>query len=216
MNPDMQQPPQGSSIVVDEHGVYRWAYEFNLFTNPTILFTVMKILLGLVVAGVVIMLAFMIPDLINGYADASDVAESLRSGFLFILFFAVLTVVGYAVYALMNGGKYCVVFTMDERGVEHRQLPRQFKKAQVLGGLNVLAGLAAGNLTQMGLGVLTATHNVTSSDFSVVRSIKGSRALRTIKVNEPLAKNQIYVDPGDYDFVLNYIASRCPNAIVKG
>ena len=29
------------NIVKDEHGTYRWVYEFNLWTNPTILFTVL-------------------------------------------------------------------------------------------------------------------------------------------------------------------------------
>jgi len=43
-----------------------------------------------------------------------------------------------------------------------------------------------------------------------------SRALLIIKISEPLAKNQVYVEPGDYDFVFNCIVSRRPNAAVKG
>lgn len=50
-----------------------------------------------------------------------------------------------------------------------------------------------------------------------MRSIKGSRALQVIKVNEPLMKNQVYVEPSDYDFAFGYIVSHCPNATkVKG
>ncbi|MBQ9001947.1 MAG: hypothetical protein IJ087_08855, partial [Eggerthellaceae bacterium] len=92
----------------------------------------------------------------------------------------------------------------------------EFKKAQVVAGLNVLAGLVAGNLSQMGMGILTATHDATVSTFSSVRSVKGSRALHVIKVNEPMAKNQVYVEPGDYDFVFGYIRDHCPNAQVRG
>ena len=209
-------PPQGSSIVVDENGVYRWVYEFNLFTNPTILLTVIKIFLGIIVALIVFGVVLMVPDLAGGYAGAEDVAGMFVSGGGMALLFIVLTIVGYVIYAFMNGGKYCVVFTMDDEGIMHKQLPRQFEKAQVVSALNVIAGAASGNLSQTGMGILTATHDTTSSNFASVRSVKGSRALRVIKVNEPLAKNQVYVEPGDYDFVFGYIRERCPNATVKG
>ncbi|MDO5118104.1 MAG: hypothetical protein Q4D34_06420 [Eggerthellaceae bacterium] len=205
-----------SGIVQDENGVYRWVYEFNLYKNPTILFTVMKILVGIIVIGLVIMLAFMVPDLAKGYADSGDVAETLTFGGIFIALFIVLTVVGYLVYAIMQGGKYCVVFTMDEEGITHKQLPRQYKKAQIVGALNVLAGLAGGNVTQAGIGLITSTRDSISSEFASVRSVKGSRALRVIKVNEPLAKNQVYVEADDYDFVFGFIRDHCPNARIKG
>lgn len=206
-----------SSVVQDKDGVYRWVYEFNLFTNPTILFTVLKILLGIVVVGIVVMLVAMVPDLAKGYVNGSDVLETLRFGGIFILFFTVLTCIGYAVYAVMQGGKYCVVFTMDENGITHKQLPRQFEKAQVVSALNVVAGIATGSPGQVGMGLVTAMRDSISSDFACVRSIRGSRALRVIKVNEPLAKNQVYVDPEDYDFVFGFIRDHCPNATsVKG
>ena len=209
-------PPQGSSIVVDEDGVYRWVYEFNLFTNPTILLTIIKIFLGIIAALIVFGIVLLIPDLVQGYAGAEDVAGMFVSGGGIALLFIVLTIVGYVIYAFMNGGKYCVVFTMDDEGITHKQLPKEFKKAQVIGALNVIAGVASGNLSQTGLGILTATHDTTSSNFASVRSVKGSRALRVIKVNESMAKNQVYVEPGDYDFVFGYIRDRCPNATVKG
>ena len=205
------------NIVKDEQGTYRWVYEFNLLTNPTILLTVLKLLIGIVVCLGVFMLLLLLPDLMRGSAGADDVASTLRMTGLLALLFIALTTVGYALYAFMNGGKYCVVFTMDEQGVTHQQLPRQFEKAQVVGGLNVLAGLAAGDLSQMGLGILSSTHDSTTSTFASVTSIRGSRTLRVIKVNEPLAKNQVYVEPEDYDFVFNYIVDHCPNATkVKG
>ena len=205
------------NIVKDEQGTYRWVYEFNLLTNPTILLTVLKLLIGIVVCLGVFMLLLLLPDLMRGSAGAGDVASTLRMTGLLALLFIALTTVGYALYAFMNGGKYCVVFTMDEQGVTHQQLPRQLEKAQEVGGLNVLAGLASGNFSQMGLGILSSTHDSTTSTFASVTSIRGSRTLRVIKVNEPLAKNQVYVEPEDYDFVFNYIVDHCPNATkVKG
>ena len=40
--------------------------------------------------------------------------------------------------------------------------------------------------------------------------MKPLRRWNTIKVNEPFAKNQIYCDSEDFDFVLNYILEHCP------
>ena len=204
-----------SVIVQDKDGAYRWVYEFNLFKNPTILLTVLKILLGIIAVGVVILLASMLPGLTRGTASGEDILEALRFGGLLMAFFFALTCVGYAVYAIMQGGKYCVVFTMDEHGIVHKQLPRQYKKAQVASALNVVAGIVAGNPGQVGLGI-TSNRDSLTSDFSAVTSVKGSRTLQVIKVNEPLAKNQVYVERDDYDFVFDYIVEHCPQARAKG
>ena len=204
------------SVVKDEQGTYRWVYEYNLLTNPTILLTIVKVFLGIIAALIAFGIVIMIPDLVEGYAGAEDVLGVFVSGGGIALLFIVLTIVGYAIYALINGGKYCVLFTMDDEGVTHEQLPREFKKAQVVASLNVLAGLAGGNFSQTGMGILAAAHDSTVSTFANVRSVKGSRALRVIKVNEPLAKNQVYVEPADYDFVFGFIRDHCPNADVKG
>ena len=209
-------PAPDSSIVVSKDGTYRWTYEFNLLTNPTILITVLKAFGLSVLIVIALELAFLVPDLVEGYADASDVLNALRFGGVICLLMLVLATVGYGIYALTQGGKYCVVFTMNEQGIEHRQLPRQFKKAQIISELNVLAGLATGNPSQVGIGLTTAARDSMYSTFSNVRSVKGMRRRRVIKVNEPLAKNQVYVDPSDYDFVFDYIRQRCPKATVSG
>lgn len=205
-----------SNIVKDEQGVYRWVYEFSLFKNPTILFTVLKVILGVAAVGLILLLVSTLPGLFNGNSNSASITETLRFGGLLMLFFVGLTLVGYAVYAAMQGGTYCVLFTMDEQGITHKQLPKQYKKSQVVSALNVLAGLATGSPSQVGMGIITATRDSIASSFENVRSIKGSRALQVIKVNEPLAKNQVYVEPQDYDFVFDFIRSHCPNAQIKG
>ena len=206
-----------SNIVKDELGIYRWVYEFNLWTNPTIVLTVLKVIAYSIIGLGIFMLIMLIPDFVNGYADASNVAFVFRLMGIMALIFLGLTAIGYAIYAIMMGGKYCALFEMDEEGIEHRQLPKQVEKAQAIGALNVLAGLATGKPGQVGMGMLTASRESSSSSFEVVRSIKGSRRLNVIKVNEPLMKNQVYVEPEDYDFVFGYIRDHCPNAKkVKG
>ena len=205
-----------SNIIQDDKGTYRWAYEFNLWTNPTILVTVLKVFLIAVLVLVVVLFALLVPDLVGGTLYSWQVEGTLKMGGIMLAIMVGLTLVGYVVYAIMMGGKYCAVFTMDEEGIEHRQLPKQYEKAQVVGALNVIAGFATGKPGQVGMGILTAARDSSNSSFEAVRSIKGSRKLQVIKVNEPLMKNQVYVEPDDYDFVFNYIVSHCPNAKVKG
>lgn len=199
------------SIELSADGKYRWIYEYDLFKNPGIFILLVKAFSIAVAALIAFMLLLMVPDLVEGYAGADDVLGTLRMGGIFLLLFLSLAVVGYLVYAAMMGGKYCALFTMDEEGVEHRQLPKQFKKAQAVGALNVLAGLASGSPTQVGIGLTSARQSMGSS-FDHVRSVKGSRFTHTIKVNELLGKNQVYVESADYDFVFGFIRDHCPNA----
>ena len=53
------------------------------------------------------------------------------------------------------------------------------------------------------------------SCFSDVKSIKTHRKIHMIGVNSTFKKNTIYASPEQYDFVLNYIVSRCPQAVQK-
>lgn len=205
-----------STITEDSQGAYRWVYEYNLLTNPTILFTIGKVFLGIIIGFCVLMLIMLVPDLIQGYAGAEDIAFSFQMTGIMLLIFLVLIIIGYGIFALMQGGKYCVMFTMDEESVTFTQMPKEMKKAEAIGLLTALAGLAGGKPAMVGLGVATASRESMTSTFSAVRSIKGSRRLQVIKVNEPLAKNQVYVEPEDYDFVFGYIRDHCPNATVKG
>jgi hypothetical protein len=105
---------------------------------------------------------------------------------------------------------------MDDTSVENRPLPTEMKKTEAIGVLNVLMGLAAGNPTQVGIGLTVASNDSMTSDFANVRSIQGYPRRGVIKVNEPLAKNQVYVEKADYEFVYGFIRERCPNAKIKG
>jgi hypothetical protein len=100
---------------------------------------------------------------------------------------------------------------MDENEVKHIQLPRQFKKAQALGLLTALVGVASKRPTTAGAGLLSAARNSSTSEFRLVRSVKARRRLNVIKVNQLLNRNQVYVPDEDFDFVYDWIKSRCTN-----
>ena len=89
-------------------------------------------------------------------------------------------------------------------------MEKQYKKAQALGWLTAMAGVAAGKPGVMGTGLLAATKNEQATEFSKVKRLRTFRAFHTIKLDSPLNHNQIYAEPEDYDFVLNYISKRIP------
>lgn len=186
-----------------QDGIYRWVYEFNMFKSMALLGTILKIF-G-ILCGVL--------WLVMGISSGFDEFGSLTLTMLAILGgICVLAVISYLIVAAMNGGKYCVLFEMDNAGLKHIQLPRQFKKAQVAGWIAMLAGVLSGNPVTTGAGILAAARNSLYSDFSRVRNIKPDPAHNIIKVNAPTSKNQVYVSDQDFQFVLDFIRSHCPKA----
>ena len=128
---------------------------------------------------------------------------------IFVVGMTVIVAVSVLIYAAIMGGKYCVLFEMDDQGVRHIQHPKQIKKAQALADLAVLAGFATCNLSVMGMG-MNGSRTEMYSEFGNVRSVKACRRRNLIKVNGLLNHNQVYTEKEDFDFVLNYISSRVP------
>ena len=126
---------------------------------------------------------------------------------------AVLLIIAYVFVGFLYGGKYYVLFKMDDKGVNHIQLDKQYKKAQALGYLSALIGLSSGNLTTAGSGLMAATKQSLYTSFKKVKSIKVAKARNTIYVNETLSRNQVYVSNEDFDFVLEHILNNCPKNV---
>ena len=202
-----QDEAQTSRVQLCQDGKYRWIYELNMYKNPSIIFVVFKIF------GYIFLIAWaimIIADLFRG--EGWDMFwDNTKMMLIFCAVFSVLTILAYLLVAASYGGKYIVLFEMDEKGVLHRQIKSQVKKAQVLGWLTALAGLKAGNLTSVGIGLNSATKTSSYSSFGHVRSVKAYPKRNLIKVNELLEKNQVYATDEDFDFVHDYIRSHCPN-----
>ena len=188
-------------------GTYRWIYEFSMKRNPVLLLTILKVF-------AIVCAALWILMVVLALTDGDPLLRSLWSqgkvALLIFGVFAVLTVPAYFIVSAINGGKYIVLFEMDESGISHTQEPRQFSKAQGLQWLAAMAGAALHEPSLAGAGFLAATNNVIRSDFSKVKSMKILRRWNTVKLNQPLAKNQIYAEKEDFDFVLDYIRARVP------
>ena len=191
-----------------DDGNYRWVYEFDMLKNPIILLTVLKIFF-LVLAGMwVVFGLFRIGN--DGFigAFAAQTKELLIPAA--ILFG--LSIAAYIILACIYGWKYCVLFEMNETGIRHIQMEKQYKKAQALGWLTAMAGAAAGKPGAAGTGLLAATKNEQATEFGKVNRMRVFRAFHTIKLDALLNHNQIYAEPEDYEFVLDYISKRIPKS----
>ena len=195
---------RGEKVRLCEDGKYRWTYSLNMYRNPSILFVVLKIFAVLFGIGLATLI---VPMLFRGEIDT--LAEDLKIFAIVLAVFFAICLLAYLIVARMYGGRYVVDFTMDDKGLLHKQIPIQAKKARKMASATFLAGAAAGRPGTMGAGAL-ATRTEMSSDFQRVRKVKAYPRRNLIKVNELLGHNQVYVTDEDFAFVLDFIRSRCP------
>lgn len=199
----------GERVVLFPDGKYRWIYEVNMLTNYSILFDVWKVF-GITMLIVMGLIGFIL--LIAGEFDLDSLTGltaglGLTAAILFVLSF-----VGYYLYAAIVGGKYIVVMTMDHNEVVHQQLPKQMKKAQIIGNATIVAGLLTGNLGAVGRGMIANSRTSMITRYADVKKVIAVRGNNLIKVNETLEKNRVYVCDEDFDFVYRFLCEHCPSA----
>lgn len=199
----------GERVTLYPDGKYRWVCEVNMLKNPSILFDVWKVLgisIGILIAFFALLIAC---DGDINMKVLSGLAETVG---LLIAIFAVISILGYLLFAAMSGWKYVVLFIMDEKEVVHQQMPSQVKKANVIGALTVLVGLFAGKPGVVGTGVLSQARMSMTSTLARVSRLIPCRRMHLIKVNQRLSKNRIYVHDEDFDFVYDFLCQHCVKA----
>ncbi len=193
-------------------GIYRWVYEYSMLKNPTILFTVWKVLL---ISVFIIYFFTGIINLFDGYDSFSEFWDFTKV-FLYIgLGALVLGFIAYLIVAAMYGWKYMILFEMSETEITHIQIKSQFKKAEALGWLTAAVGALSMNPTVAGSGMLAATRNTLTSEYKKVKTVTVKRGRNLIKLDGLLSHNQIYANKKDFDFVLDYICKRVDAKAIK-
>lgn len=194
-------------------GIYRWTYEFDMLRNPGILFTVWKVL-G-IAFGVVYLFMLILNLFERNIKSGSDLWQMSKGFVILIGVFLVISIIAYLIVAAIYGGKYQVLFEMTDQSVTHIQMPRQFKKAEAISWLTMLAGALAGKPAVAGLGLNIAAKSSSTSVFKDVEIVKVRRKRNTIHVDYKFDKNQVYAEDADFDFVEKYITERCVKAKIK-
>ena len=200
------------NITLCPDGKYRWYYELPMLKNPTVLFTVWKVL------GISFGVVFLFVTVIDAFGGGDPLETILFTLKVFLILagvFFVISLIAYFIVAAVYGFKYMVLFEMDEMSINHIQCKKQFKKAEAIGWITMLAGLAAGKPAIAALGMSSAVRSESRSEFESVRSVKIRKKRNVICVNQLLNKNQVYADGADFDFVAEFIKSRCVNAKIK-
>lgn len=211
--PELLAAGVSKSIVKGTDSKFRWSYDFSLYRNPTILILLWKIFFFILLGMFLLMLILQMPQ--DGFQKAitglAPVFGALLAGMFILVSFA------YLLYAAIIGGKYSVIFEMDETGIKHIQLTRQFERAQLLSYLSMLAGISSGQVSAAAPGFNAAMKQSTYSKFQQVRTIVVDRRHEVIKLRtSDLVHNQVYVGQDDFDFVLSFIQSHLPaNHVLK-
>ncbi len=117
----VQHPSPGIWLCND--GKYRWFYELNMWKNPAIFFSVLRVfgmtaVILLVIFSVISLFTDGVKGLVNMLTFFTDKPIPIL---LFLLFFIVLIIMSYGILAIMYGGKYIVLFEMDDKGIRHSQ-----------------------------------------------------------------------------------------------
>ena len=199
----------GNRVMLCKDGKYRWIHEVNMFKNPSILFDVWKVL-GITMLIVIVIVGFIL--VISGDLDVDGMLGMGKAMLITAAIMAVLSIIGYLVYALIAGGKYIVLFTLDEKEVVHQQMPRSAKKGLIIGDLAILAGLATGRMGTIGTGMLAKSRTSMTTTLSDVKRLTPCPRMNMIKVNETLSKNRVYVCKEDFFLVYNFLCEHCMNA----
>ena len=195
-------------VTLCQDGKYRWVYDVNLFTNPTVFFDVVKVMfISLVIVAIIVLLI----GACSGDLTV-DMLKGLGTGFCFGFGGIVaLSLLGYIVYAIIVGGKYTVLFTLDEKELVHQEYGKTLEKAKLIGELTMLAGAAGGRVGTVGTGLLAKSRTTMTSELKNVRRVIPRRWMNTIKVNQLLFKNRVYVKKADFDFVYQFLCEHCVN-----
>lgn len=207
-----QEPYAPGGITLCPDGKYCWVYELKLLKNPSILCVIWKIIVG---AFLGVWLFVMLLSLGDTHFWWDGFWSEAKMFALLTALMLALSLLAYLFYAAVMGGKYCVLFEMDENGIRHTQAPRQFKKAQLLAAITALSGMKSGHIGTVGTGLLAGSKVSSYSEWHLVKSIAVHPRLNLIKVNAPLNKNQVYAEDTDFAFVRQYILTHCAEAKLR-
>lgn len=198
-----------SGMFRDGNGSIRWIYIQNMWKHTEILWTV------LILFGIIFGIMFLIGTI-------HDIYETIRYGtvvtgksilkgmsvFLAIyVFMSVISVISWVIMCKINKGRQYLIFTLTEKTVTYDLMPESQEIANVIGltamisddAGTVAAGIAASNQTFV-------------SNFERVKKVKAIPKHDLIRVNGMFVKNTIYCSSDQFEFVWNWITTRCPSA----
>lgn len=198
-------------LIKDENGIWHWIYRLPMFKNLSILWTVLKAV-GICYLGIIVVLTALV---IHGGSDASG----LRLLYTVLAICAgvvlVICIFSYYLVALVYGGEYVAIYSMNEHSIAQHQPGSQANKNRVIGLFASAAGMLDGNPGLLAAGLTTGSSLVVETKFTEIRSLKIIPSLQEIRVHSFLTWYTVYVHPEDFALIAEYITSRSVNARIS-
>ena len=117
---------------------YTWDYRMRIFKDASVPKTLIKIFLFIVIA---IMVFVLVLALIEGDLTTSVLIEVAEVFGLVFLGLTLLTLIAYyIVFAALHGGKYDIVYKMDEKGVSFITAKGTMDKVKKMALIGAVAG----------------------------------------------------------------------------
>ena len=190
-------------------GELRWVYEFSFWRRPVVLLTTWLVLL----------FSSLVPFLLVFFASLGDegfwgaVGLGLPVFGLIVGFVSVLCLFAYLILGLVYGGKYLVLFKMDDRGVSHVELPRRFRRGVSACLLAAALGLSSGSMVVERSGLLSVSRLVVRLAFARVRLVKILEGRNVIILRSGLVHIRLVARSADFAYVRDFVLSRCPEGV---
>ena len=211
-------------VTLYEDGVYRWSYDMDMWHNTfmrNLMLKVIAVIFAFPVGFFLIMLlARVLPPVLGGHlrrvprAMMTDMLLPLLVTLLIYAGTIGLTLLIYAISALVMHGNYHLCFEMDDSGVALVRSPGTAKTVNALGIAATAAALAAGKPggAMRAGSIMLAANMVGTTAFRSVRRVRLYPEKDVINLSELFGMNQIYVGEWDYpfvkDFILNHVREK--------
>lgn len=195
--------PAVTRVIWGEEGARNWVYRINMFTNLTLLGPVLRVLCLLYLVLILIMGMSTLRRI-----DLSSL-EILKGAVLFSGgFFLCLVVLCLAVYyltAVICGGSYVTVFSMNENAIAQFQPLGRAAKERALALFSYADAGTVSSLT-------AEARLVVETKYEDILSLTFVRHKGEIRVHSFLTWYSIYVNPEDFALVEEFITARSANA----
>ena len=204
-------------VTLYEDGVYRWAYEMDMWENRYLIGLLTKILslvMGLPTLFICAMVCTRLIPLLGQETPRDELMWRI-GGDLQLLYIVggiwlgciLLALIIYVVCALAMRGKWCLHYEMDETAVALVRNPNTMQAVNTLGSIATVMGLLAGDpggAVRIG-GTLAVANNTGTSRFMSTGWVTLVSKWDVLDLREFMGMNQVYVPKEDYDCVKQFI-----------
>ncbi len=204
-----ERPVEQLSERVTRHGKeYRWLHDVSLWRDTILPMMLFKIILlaALFPASILLIIETLDGSFMQGL-KASVQVYAIVAGILLGLF-----IIAWPLYILVSGGRYSILFEMDDKGIDHVQMPaRGVNRTDLLARAGFMAGLASGNPSAAGASLLALSRKRMHTSFGSVRKVIIYQRRHVIKlIARDMTRNLVYAQAEDFELIRDLVLERCP------